>query len=50
MRRSTRTLLIATVAVAAIALTVGAIDAALAQGSPFGVGSPKSATLAFQSA
>ena len=43
MRRTTRTLLIATVAVAAIALTVGAIDAALAQGSPFGVGTPKSA-------
>jgi nickel/cobalt exporter len=40
MRRTTRTLLIATVAVAAIALTV---DAVLAQGSPFGVGTPKSA-------
>jgi nickel/cobalt exporter len=43
MRRTTRTLLIATVAVAAIALTVGAVDAVLAQGSPFGVGTPKSA-------
>ena len=43
MTRTTRRLLIATVAVAAIALTVGAIDAALAQGSPFGVGTPKSA-------
>ena len=43
MKRTTRTLLIATVAVAAITLTVGAIDAALAQGSPFGVGTPKSA-------
>ena len=46
MKRTTRTLLIATVAVAAIALAVGAIDAALAQGSPFGVGTPKSAPAA----
>jgi nickel/cobalt transporter (NicO) family protein len=46
MKRTTRTLLIATVAVAAIALTAGAIDAALAQGSPFGVGTPKSAPAA----
>jgi nickel/cobalt exporter len=46
MKRTMRRLLTATVAVAAIVLAVGAIDAALAQGSPFGVGTPKSAPAA----
>ena len=42
MRRLNRNLLIAGAAVAAVAVAVGAIDAALAQSSPFGVGAPKS--------
>ena len=43
MERSTRNLLIAGGAVAAAMVAAGAIDVALAQGSPFGVGAPKSA-------
>ncbi len=43
MERSTRNLLIAGGAIAAAMLAAGAIDAVMAQGSPFGVGTPKSA-------
>jgi nickel/cobalt exporter len=43
MGRTNRNLLIFGAAVAAMVLAIGAIDAALAQGSPFGVGAPKSA-------
>src|SRR5262245_22350660 len=43
MKRTTRTLLIAGVAITGALLAAGLIDAALAQGSPFGVGGPKSA-------
>jgi nickel/cobalt exporter len=43
MGRLNRNLLIFGAAVAAMVLAIGAIDAALAQGSPFGVGAPKSA-------
>ncbi len=43
MERSTRQFLIAGAAIAAAMLAAGAIDAVLAQGSPFGVGTPKSA-------
>lgn len=43
MTRTTRNLLIAGAAVAAVMLAAGAIDAVMAQGSPFGVGAPKSA-------
>jgi nickel/cobalt exporter len=43
MERSTRNLLIAGGAIAAVMLAAGAIDAVMAQGSPFGVGAPKSA-------
>jgi nickel/cobalt transporter (NicO) family protein len=43
MKRTTRTLLIAGVAITGALLAAGLIDAALAQGSPFGVGTPKSA-------
>jgi nickel/cobalt exporter len=46
MKRTTRTLLVAGVAIAGLLLVAGAIDVALAQGSPFGVGSPKSAPAA----
>ncbi|MBX9774051.1 MAG: nickel/cobalt transporter [Xanthobacteraceae bacterium] len=42
MGRTDRNLLIFGVAVAAMVVAVGAVDAALAQGSPFGVGAPKS--------
>lgn len=41
--RARRQLAIAGVAVAALLVTIGLVDAALAQGSPFGVGSPKTA-------
>jgi nickel/cobalt exporter len=41
--RTRRRLLIAGAAVAAIVVVAGAVDFALAQGSPFGVGTPKSA-------
>jgi nickel/cobalt exporter len=44
--RLRRRLAIAGVAVAALLLTAGLVDAALAQGSPFGVGAPKSAPAA----
>jgi nickel/cobalt exporter len=43
MGRRNRNLLIFGAAVAAMVVAIGAIDAALAQGSPFGVGTPKSA-------
>jgi nickel/cobalt exporter len=42
MKRTTRTLLIAGVAITGALLAAGLIDAALAQSSPFGVGTPKS--------
>lgn len=42
MGRTNRNLLIAGAAVAAVLIAAGAIDVALAQGSPFGVGTPKS--------
>jgi nickel/cobalt exporter len=45
-KRTTRTLLVAGVAIAGLLLVAGAIDVALAQGSPFGVGTPKSAPAA----
>ena len=43
MRNTTRQLVIAGTAIAAILLVAGAVDVALAQGSPFGAGAPKSA-------
>ena len=42
MKRTTRTLLIAGVAITGALVLAGLIDAALAQGSPFGAGTPKS--------
>src|SRR6187455_1456302 len=41
--RTKRTLLIAGTAIAALVVVAGVVDVALAQGSPFGVGAPKSA-------
>jgi nickel/cobalt exporter len=43
MRRTSRTLLVAGVAITGLLLIAGVIDIALAQGSPFGVGPPKNA-------
>src|SRR5262245_56134145 len=43
MKRTTRTLLVAGVAITGLLLVAGAVDLVLAQGSPFGVGTPKSA-------
>ncbi len=44
MGRTTRQLVVAGTAIAAVLLLAGVIDVALAQGTPFGVGAPKSAT------